>query len=153
MLKNKGLIEFFKKLSNDQNFLKEFLSLPSPEEMYQCAVKNSPGEFSFSEFMDAIKLFFNLTDEGVHELSECDTEKISGGADDHESRVISALLLVGPAVNLINSLRSYYYKNKKLNEAIKNYEENKETNQKIMQDRLKQVEEEIRLAEEKLKSM
>ncbi len=152
MLKNKGLIEFFKKLSNDQNFLKEFLSLPSPEEMYQCAVKNSPGEFSFSEFMDAIKLFFNLTDKGVHELSEYDTEKVSGGAS-HESRVISALLLVGPGVNLINSLRSYYYKNKKLNEAIKNYEENKETNQKIMQDRLSQVEEEIRLAEEKLKSM
>lgn len=142
----KKLSDFFEKLSKDENFLRKFLSLHSINEMYEYAIKNSAEKFSFLEFVENVKIFFDSIDrEKVQKLSDYDTEKISGGIEVPESTFVSVLMFIPAIIELTNIIKSYREKKKKLNDQLKNDED--DTWIKKQQD---EIEKEIKIAEAKL---
>lgn len=142
----KKLSDFFEKLSKDENSLRKFLSLHSINEMYEYAIKNSAKKFSFLEFVENVKIFFDSIDrEKVQKLSDYDTEKISGGIEVPESTFISVLMFIPAIIELTSIIKSYREKKKKLNDQLKNDED--DTWIKKQQD---EIEKEIKIAEAKL---
>lgn len=80
---NQDILNFFSKLSEDENLRKQFLDKPL-EERYSLALKNSKHHFSKEEFTEAMaELYKYLTNEEKtnQKLEENNLEDISGGVD------------------------------------------------------------------------
>lgn len=118
MIENKGLLNFLKNVSKDQNSVKKFFSCSSLRSMYQYALENSGEKFSFDEFKNALRLLFKHANE-IKKISECDEKAIVGGGKG-ESSIMSLMIMAVPLVNIAISGYQYFNICRELDEEIKN---------------------------------
>ena len=153
---NQKVIDFFDELSKDKDSLKEFLSLPSVEEMYEYSKKISSEEFSFLEFAEGVSLYFDsMSPQKILKISECDTTKISGGSQESgfaESNIISGLMLLGPIINIVETIRNFYEESEKLNEQIEVDTQNDADLKKFVEEKKSEIEKKIKFYESVLES-
>lgn len=150
---NQKVIDFFDKLSKDENSLKKFLSLHSVEEMYEYSKKISSEEFSFLEFSEGVNLYFGSMNPGkIRKMSERDTYEIAGGSQNPESTLMSGFMLLGPIINLVDIIRNFREENEKLNEQIKANDKINEDLKKLVEEKKSEIEKNIKLLESVLES-
>lgn len=150
--RNQKVVEFFDKLFKDKNSLKNFLSLPSVEEMYEYSKKISSEKFSFLEFAEGVNSYFgSINLKKVLNIPEYETIKISGGSK-VESNIISVFMLLGPIINVVEIIRNFNEENEKLNEQIENDNQNSYELKKLLEEKKSKIEKKIKLYESLLES-